>query len=113
MLKGDKFGGFFLKTFLKYLFIYFIYLAVLGLSCGAQDLHCGVRAPERAGRLLSSCSAWAPERTASVVAARRLSCPVACGILVPLPGIKPTSPALEGIFLTTGPPGKSLGDSEE
>ena len=43
MLKGDKFGGFFLKTFLKYLFIYFIYLAVLGLSCGAQDLHWGRR----------------------------------------------------------------------
>ena len=31
-----------------------------------------------------------------------------CGILVPWPGIKPTSPALEGRFLTTGPPGKSL-----
>ena len=37
-----------------------------------------------------------------------LSCPVACGILVPQPGIKPVSPALEGGFLTTGPPGKSL-----
>ena len=33
---------------------------------------------------------------------------VACGILVPQPGIKPTSPALKGRFLTTGPPGKSL-----
>ena len=31
----------------------------------------------------------------------------ACGILVPLPGIEPTSPALEGEVLTTGPPGKS------
>ena len=28
--------------------------------------------------------------------------------LVPQPGIKPTSLALEGGFLTTGPPGKSL-----
>ena len=37
-----------------------------------------------------------------------LSCPIACGILVPLPGIKPLSPALEGGFLTIGPPGKSL-----
>ena len=29
-----------------------------------------------------------------------------CGILVPEPGIEPTSPALVGRFLTTGPPGK-------
>ena len=36
-----------------------------------------------------------------------LSCPAACGILVPRPGIEPVSPALEGGFLTTGPPGKS------
>ena len=33
----------------------------------------------------------------------RLSCPTACGILVPQAGIEPTSPALEGRFLTTGP----------
>ena len=32
---------------------------------------------------------------------------VARGILVPLPGIKPVSPALQAGFLTTGPPGKS------
>ena len=31
----------------------------------------------------------------------------ACGIFVPQPGIRPESPALEGGFLTTGPPGKS------
>ena len=37
-----------------------------------------------------------------------LSCPVACGILVPRPGAEPVSPALEGVFLTTGSPGKSL-----
>ena len=36
------------------------------------------------------------------VAAPRLSCSVACGIL-----IEPTSPALQSKFLTTGPPGKS------
>ena len=36
-----------------------------------------------------------------------LSCPAACGLLVPRPGIKPTSPALEGGLLTTGRPGKS------
>ena len=33
----------------------------------------------------------------------------ACGILAPQPGIKPTSSALEGEVLTTGPPGKPLG----
>ena len=41
------------------------------------------------------------------VADCRLSCPEACE-LVPQPGIKPMCPALEGGFLTTGPPGKSL-----
>ena len=34
--------------------------------------------------------------------------PVACGTLVPQPGIKPASPALEGRVLTTGLLGKSL-----
>ena len=42
----------------------------------------------------------------SVVAAHGLSCSAACGILVTQPGIVPASPALEGGFLTTGPPGK-------
>ena len=32
----------------------------------------------------------------------------ACGILAPRPGIKRTSPALEGKVLTIEPPGKSL-----
>ena len=36
------------------------------------------------------------------------SCCAACGILVPRPGIDPASPALEGRFLTAGPPGKSF-----
>ena len=35
-----------------------------------------------------------------------LRCFVACGILVPRPGIEPVSPVLESRFLTTGPPGK-------
>ena len=41
------------------------------------------------------------------VAARGLSCPVACGILVVRPEIEPMSPALEGGSFTTGPPEKS------
>ena len=43
----------------------------------------------------------------SVVVVCGLSCPAACGILVPGPGIEPTSPAAESGFFTTGPPGKS------
>ena len=72
--------------------------------------------------LLSSCGAWAPghmgsvvcgtwalslRRAISVVVAHGLSCLTACGILVPRTGIEPESPALEGGFFTTGPPGKS------
>ena len=58
-------------------------------------------------RLLSSCGARDPEHEGSVVVAYGLSCLAACGILVPRPGIEPASPALEGGFLTAGPPGKS------
>ena len=46
---------------------------------------------------------------ASLVAVLNLNCSMAGGILVPPLGIKPASPALEGGFLTSGPPGKSLG----
>ena len=80
--------------FFNILFLYF--LAALCVSCGTQDLslwHVGFSL------------VW---RTSSVVVAHGLSCHVACGILVPRPGIEPASPALEGGFFTTGPPGKSL-----
>ena len=33
-------------------------------------------------------------------------CREACGILIPQPGVQPTVPALQGGFLTTGPPEK-------
>ena len=55
-----------------------------------------------AAHRFSSCDA------SSVVVTRGISCSSTCGILVPQPGIKPVSPALQGRFLTTGPPGKSL-----
>ena len=70
-------------------------MAALCLSCGMWDFLL-----QRTG---SSC--W--HAGFSLVAAHRLSCPTACRILVPCPGIEPMSPALEGRFLTTGPPGKS------
>ena len=49
------------------------------------------------------CGVWA-----SLVVALGLSCPSDVGILAPLPGMEPLPPALEGGFLTTGPPGKPL-----
>ena len=63
--------------------------------------------------LLPRYGAWALECTGSLVAGYSLSCPTACGILVPLPRIEPASPALEGEFLTTEPSGKSLFQSFE
>ena len=62
---------------------------VLVVTCA---LHCRVQAPECAG---------------SKVVVLEHICSVTCGILVPWPGIKPKSLALQGRFLTTGPPGKS------
>ena len=58
--------------------------------------------------LCSSLQLMGSRAHSSVVVACRLSCPAACGILAPWSGVEPTSPALEGEFLTTGPPGKSL-----
>ena len=56
---------------------------------------------------LSRCGAQGPECQGSVVAEPRLSCPIAYGILVPLPGIETGPPILQGGFSTTRPPGKS------
>ena len=53
----------------------FIYLAALGLNCGVWTLCCGTQASLQL-RLLGS-----------VVVAHRLSCPMACRTLIPLPGI--------------------------
>ena len=60
-----------------FLFVYLFYLVASGLLCGA-----GSRG-------------------------LRLSCREAYGVLVPPPGIELVSPALDGGFLTTRPPGKS------
>ena len=43
----------------------------------------------------------------SVVVTHGLSCPTACGMLVPQSGIEPVSSALESGFLTSGAPEKS------
>ena len=54
------------------------------------------------------CGTWglSLQLMGSVVVAYRFSCPMARGILVPRPGIEPTSPALQGGVLTTRPPRK-------
>ena len=78
------------------LIILFIYLlAESGLSCGMQDLLL-----QSAGSLLR-CADF------PLVVARRLSCPEACGVLVPPPGIKLVSSALQDGFLTPGTHRKS------
>ena len=90
--------------FLKYLFIPLI---ASGLSCrqGGFSLHHLSVWPMDS---LSRCGLQAPEHSGPVVAAHGLSCSEACGILVPLPGIKPTSPGFQDSFLTSRPQGNSL-----
>ena len=98
-----------------YLFIWLRWVLVAACRIfvgGCGIFRCGARASLVATcRLLSSCGARTLEcglSSCSVVVAHGLSSPAACGILVPRPGIKPASPALEAGFLTTGPAGKSL-----
>ena len=63
-----------------------------GLSCGTRDLFvvahgllssCGGQAPEDVDSVVCSVQALSLRCTGSVVAACGLSCPAACGILVP------------------------------
>ena len=75
---------------------------MLGLSYCAQDLSLGMQ------RLWLWCTASLDGAHGLSSCSARLSCPVACGILVPQPGIKLVSPTLKGGFLNPGPPGKSL-----
>ena len=70
------------------------------LRCHAASFLVGHR-PLAAEHRLSS--------TNSVVVEHGLSCPSACGILLPQPGIECAFPALQGGVLTTGPPGKRPG----
>ena len=49
----------------------------------------------------------------SLVVVPGLSCSMVCGILDPQPGIEPASAALQGGFVTSGPPRKSPRQSLE
>ena len=79
----------------------------LVVACRFSLSSYGAQAPEYVGSVV--CGTWALSlrHEGSIVVARGLSSPEACGILSPQTGIKPMSPALEGGFFTTGPPGKS------
>ena len=109
----------------KKIFIYFWLCLVLVATWGPLLRRCAgfslVVAARLRGGVQASLSWWQPgsrarglciwRPTSSGVAAHRLSCPAACGISVPWPGIKLMSPALDGGFLTTGPPGESPDNS--
>ena len=82
-------------------FFYIIYLAMVDLGVLQAASFLVAHRP-------LSCGSWIPEHESSVVVVYGLSCSTALGILVPRPGIKPTSSALQSGFLTTGPPEKLL-----
>ena len=81
--------------------LFFFFLAVVGL-------HCGTQAFSSCGMGLACCSACALEHSGFLIVVCGLRGSAACGILVPQPGIEALSHWLEGGFLTSGPPGKSL-----
>ena len=116
-------GPLFLPIFFKDLFILFfacggcslLHISFLwllwtgaALSCGGQASHCsnfscGMQA-QSAG--FSSCGSWALERWLNSCGAKA---ELLCSMWdFPGPGIKLIPLALQGIFLTTGPPGKPL-----
>ena len=73
-----------------------------GLSCGMWGLCCIMQHLSLwhmdslvVAHQLSSCGTW------------HMGCPTVHGILVSQPGTEPSSPALYGGFLDSGPPGKS------
>ena len=80
-----------------YLFLFIWLHQVLTVAHGTfrRDMH---TSPVVASGLWSIC-------TGTIITARRFSCSSVCGILVPQPGIEPTFLAVQGRFLTTGPPG--------
>ena len=97
-----------------YLFIYLLFLAVLGLRfCVRTSSSCGERGP-------LFIAVWGPLTiAASLVAEHRLqtrrlsSCGSRAQLLrsmwdLPRPGLEPVSPALAGGLSTTAPPGKPL-----
>ena len=90
-------------AFLEFLFINvkysFIWLhQVLVVACSIFTAACRIFPCGAQASLLVTCSLPSLVQGLS-------GCPIACGILVPCPGIVPMPPALEGRFLSTGPLG--------
>ena len=81
------------------LFLIFTYLFIYLSAVGSQLWRPGFCCVMRDLRLRC---------TDCLVVVCGLSCSTTCGVLIPSPGIGPVSPALQGEFLTTGAPGKSL-----
>ena len=77
---------------------------MLGLSVGTPDLW-DIMQDLLLWCTDSSYSGGLQNMWASVVWVHGLSCPLACGILVPRPDTEPVSLALQGGFLTTGQQG--------
>ena len=114
-----------LQYFLIILFIYLLFLAVLGLhchldffsSCGKQELLSSNVRELLIARVLSGCRAWALEHMgfyscrSQALKHRLSSCGARAALLhsvwrPPGPGVEPMSPALAGRFFTTEPPGR-------
>ena len=84
-----------LFLFFKKIFIYlFIYLSSLNISWIMQDL-------------LYFMADVSLQCSDSLAVVHGLNCSVTHGILVPQLGIEFSAPALQGVFLRAGPPGKS------
>ena len=81
---------------------FFLILAVLGLCCSTWTFStCGAPGDSLVNEHGLQSVQTPQLRQAGFLAA-------AYGTLLPWSGIKPASPALEGEFSTTGPPGKAL-----
>ena len=85
------------RTQLSDFHFHITYSAPSGLGYSIWNLH----------GLMWDLSLWGMD---SLIAARRLHCSGACGILVPQPGIEPTPAALQERASPAGPPGKSSPD---
>ena len=82
-------------------------MAASGLSCGTQDLSLQHMISWLRFTGISLAVALGLQNMGSVVVANGLRCPTAYGILIPPPGINPTSPTWEGGLLNIEPSGKS------
>ena len=98
-----------------WIYLFYLFLAALGLCCGAQASHCGgfsccgartlgMKVSVVVAHRLSSCGSRAPECRLSSCGTRAH---LLCGMWEsPRPGLELVSPTLAGGFLTTAPPEK-------